>query len=142
MFAYYRRQVGSLNSTVLARESAPYGTLRLIDAAKGHPAASAKLSVPKVNRGSCFCLIKKGINLSRRDRGEGGANIYKDAVASVAADAFTLDSIAVLVIFVIPEKGLVCYCPSQKYKNTASPCLDIPYSYLAPTFSQETSHLP
>ena len=42
----------------------------------------------------------------------------------------------ILIIFVIPEKVLICYCPAQKYKCTVCPFIDLPYCSLMPTVPQ------
>ena len=42
----------------------------------------------------------------------------------------------ILIIFVIPEKVLICYCPAQKYKCTVCPCIDPPYYSLMSTVLQ------
>ena len=45
----------------------------------------------------------------------------------------------ILIIFVIPEKVLICYCPAQKYKCTVCPFIDLPYCFLMPTVPQVRS---
>ena len=36
----------------------------------------------------------------------------------------------ILIIFVIPEKVPMSYCPAQKYKRKICPCIDPQYSFL------------
>jgi len=42
----------------------------------------------------------------------------------------------ILIIFVIPEKVLICYCHAQKYKYKVCPCSNPQYSFLTPTVPQ------
>ena len=42
----------------------------------------------------------------------------------------------ILIIFVIPEKVPMSYCPAQKYKPKICPFIDPQYSYLMPTVPQ------
>lgn len=49
---------------------------------------------------------------------------------------FPLIKSLILIIFVIPEKVLICYCPAQKYKYKGCPCSGHQYSFLTPTVPQ------
>ena len=44
----------------------------------------------------------------------------------------------ILIIFVIPEKVPMSYCPAQKYKRKICPCIDLQYSSLMPTVPSAT----
>ena len=66
-----------------------------------------------------------------------GVNIYtKRQQLALLQVPFPLIKSLILIIFVIPEKVLIRYCPAQKYKYKVCPCSGPPYSCLTPTVPQ------
>ena len=66
-----------------------------------------------------------------------GVNIYtKRQQRQLLQELLPLIKSLILIIFVIPEKVLICYSPAQKYKYKVCPCSDHQYSYLTPTVPQ------
>ena len=65
---------------------------------------------------------QKGIYIYLRKQRLPPLRVLKDLIKSL-----------ILIIFVMPEKVPMSYCPAQKYKRKICPCIDPQYSFLMPT---------